>query len=42
MDTLCKDLCPFVIISHHLPDQYKKYSKAAEARETGGNLQRVL
>jgi hypothetical protein len=27
-----------VIISHHLPDQYKKYSKAAEAREAGGNL----
>jgi len=27
-----------VVISHHLPDQYKKYSKAAEARETGGSL----
>jgi len=38
MDTLCKYLCTFVIISHHLPDQYKKYSKAAESRETGGNL----
>ena len=38
MDTLYKDLCTFVIISHHLPDQYKKYSEAAEARETGGNL----
>ena len=38
MDTLCKDLCTFVIISHHLPDEYKKYSKAAEATEAGGSL----